>query len=71
MCYTSSVVPCPVSTDEAIERLMLANAFDQGVTCGLVVATLDVEVTEERLEDEWGDDGDPCLEKVDECGVGA
>ena len=41
------------------------------MTCGLVVATLDVEVTEERLEDEWGDDGDPCLQKFQECGVGA
>ena len=50
---------------------MLADAFHQGVTCGLVVTTLDVEVTEEEFEDEWGDDGDPCLQKIDECGVGA
>ena len=71
MCYTSSVVPGPVGADETIERLMLANALDQGVSRGFVVAALDVEVTEERLKDERCDDGNPCLKKGDECGVGA
>ena len=71
MCYTSSLVPGPVGADATIERLMLANALDQGVSCGFVVTALDVEVTEERLKDERCDDGNPCLQKVEACGVEA
>ena len=47
-------MPSPVGTDEAVERLMLAKTLDEGVTCSLVVAALDVEVAEEWLEDERG-----------------
>ena len=64
-------MPGPVGADETVERLMRANALDQGVSCGFVVAALDVEVTEERLKDERCDDGNPCLKKVDERCVGA
>ena len=64
-------MPGPVGTDEAIEKLVFAHTLDQGVTCGLVVATLDVEATEERLEDERGDDGYPGFQKVHTGCVGA
>ena len=39
--------------------------------CGFVVTALDVEVTEERFEEEGCDDGNPGLEKIDEGSVGA
>ena len=71
MCDTLPIVPCPMSTDEGDQRLMLADALDDGMPGCLIVATLDVEVAQQGLEDQGGQQGNPRLQQVDERGVGA
>ena len=50
---------------------MLPDPFDDGVSSGLIVAALDVEVVEQRFEDQWCQEGHPCFQQVDEGRVGA
>ena len=71
MCNAPSVVPSPVCTDECIQGLMFPHALNDGVPGSLIVATLDVEVAQQRLEDQGGQERNPCLQQIDECGVGA
>ena len=44
--------------------------FDDGVSGCLIVASLDVELMEEGLEDQRGQKCHPCLQQVDERRVG-
>ena len=50
---------------------MFPHALNDGVPGSLIVATLDVEVAQQRLEDQAGQERNPCLQQIDECGVGA
>ena len=71
MCYASPVAPGPMGTNQGVERLVLAHALDDGVSGCLVVTALDVEVAQERLKDQGGQEGNPSLQQIDERGVGA
>ena len=71
MCDALPIVPCPMCTDEGVQRLMLSDALDDGIPGCLIVATLDVEVAQQGLEDQGGQQGNPRLQQVDERGVGA
>ena len=53
-------------TDEGVQRLMLSDALDDGMPGCLIVATLDVEVAQQGLEDQGGQQGNPRLQQVDE-----
>ena len=50
---------------------MFPDALDDGVPGRLIVTALDVEVAQQGLEDQGGQQGHPRLQQVDECGVGA
>ena len=67
----SPIVPGPMGTNQGVERLMFPDALDDGVSGRLVVAALDVEVAQEGLEDQGGQEGNPSFQQVDESGVGA
>ena len=71
MCNTPPIVPCPVRTDEGVQRLMLPDTLDDSVSSRLIVTALDVEVTQQGLEDQGGQQGNPRLQQVDERSVGA
>ena len=64
-------MPRPMRADEGVERLMFPDALDDGVPGCLIVAALDVEVAQQGLEDQGGQQGNPSLQQVDESGVGA
>ena len=57
--------------DEGVERLMFPDALDDGVPGCLIVAAMDVEVAQQGLEDQGGQQCNPSLQQVDESGVGA
>ena len=65
-CARLTVMPCPVCCDEAIQRLVFANSFQQSVSRSLVVTTLDVERVEPGLEDQRCEDRHPGLAEIDE-----
>ena len=48
-----------MGTNQGVERLVLSDALDDGVSGCLVVAALDVEVAQEGLEDQGGQQGNP------------
>ena len=50
---------------------MFTDPFDDGVSGGLIVAALDVEVIEQGLEDQWCYEGHPSFQQVDKGCVGA
>ena len=62
VCDALPIVPCPMCTDEGVQRLMLSDALDDGMPGCLIVATLDVEVAQQGLEDQGGQQGNPRLQ---------
>ena len=48
---SSTIVPCPMCRDKAIQRLMFANALDERMSGSFIVATLDIKVTKPRFDD--------------------
>ena len=70
MSNPSTIVPRPMRRYEAIQWLMFADAFDECVSRGFVVATLDVKSIKPRFEDHGCEDCCPSLEKVDESLIG-
>ena len=69
VCNASSVMPRPMSRNEAIKRLVLTDTLDQRMSGCLVVATLYIE-RQPGLEDQRGQDRRPGLEEVNERLVG-
>ena len=65
------IVPCPMCADEGVERLVFPDTLDDGMPGCLIVAALDVEVAQQGLEDQGGQQCNPSLQQVDESGVGA
>ena len=55
----SAVVPCPMCRDEAVQGLMLTNALDQRMSRCFVIAALQEEGSQPRLEDQRGQDRRP------------
>ena len=64
-------MPRRLCHDEGVQWLMLSHSLDDGMSSCLVVATLDVELAKEGLEDQRGQQGHPCFQQVDVGGVGA
>ena len=59
MSDTLAVVPRPVRSDEAVQGLMLTNALDQRMSRCFVIAALQEEGSQPRLEDQRGQDRRP------------
>ena len=66
----SSVVPRPMCSSEAVQWLMFADTFDQGMPGGFVVTALDVEGTKPRFEDHRCQGRSPGFQQVYEGLIG-
>ena len=64
-------MPRPACANEGVEGLVFPDPFDDGMSGGLIVAALYVEVVEQGLEGQRCQEGHPSFQQVDERRVEA
>ena len=63
-------MPRPMCGDQAVQRLVFADALDERMSGCLVVTALDIEIVKPRLKDHRSKDRGPGLEEVNESLIG-